>query len=129
MSNAHLVVVKMLDHQPGLSQRPPGDDPSTPWSSGTLWGTCPVRPLQSRYPAGRVIYAVMSVPPARAGGAEHPSGICGQILLLLRSHSPITVSRTGSVKYTEVVTIPCGVHVGLEMPELMEAAFPEIFVY
>lgn len=84
-------------------------------------GHLPSQTLQSGYPAGCVIHAVMSVPPARAGGAEKPSGICGQILLLLCSHSPITVSRMSSVKYTKVVTIPCGVHVGLDMPELMKA--------
>lgn len=76
-----------------------------------------------------ILLALTSIPPARAGGAEHPAGICGSILFLLHSHNPIRASGMSSVKYTEVVTTPCGVCLALERPELMKAAFPEIYVY
>lgn len=116
ISGAPAGVVEML----GPWAQPKGDDPKEQWDIGHL-------PSQPGYPAGCVIHAVMDIPPARAGGAEHPAGICGWILLVLHSHNPIRGSRMSSGRNTEIVTIPCGVCLGLEMPELMKAAFPESF--
>lgn len=104
MSNAHLVVVEML----ATSLASATDlQVVTPPLCGAV-GHCGAPAQWDPFSLGTLL-AVWSTL-WWAGGAEHPAGVCSWTLLLLQPH------QSQQDELCKVVTIPCGVCLGLETP-------------